>query len=470
MRDSGKQPHMPTAFGPSPMERTILFVLPTLSALGPLLPALPGLFAFRIAVALLLVVVLANRSLTLKNSPLARSTIALLAAGAMSSTVLVIAHGLTSTGASELVSAAFGLLLLTSVVLVRADAQVLRSLVGGWLVAFAVTGALALQELRTGWRAPNYLLNRDSASVLTDTGAASSLGNPNDYAYFLLASLLVFVAAFSCTRRRLLRISFLVAIALIPALILATGSSLGLLGLGILALALLASRSAVVTICAAPWLVAVILIATTTPNFTSLVANNTAFDQGATGTVRLNLLLNGLKFSLETGFLGLGPGGFEARVAAAQVGDYPTYGILSPHSALIEILSQYGAIVLIFAAILVLRLLIVGWRAARDLSSPKGDRFVGFTLVMFSAMIPVMSIMMSSTLDPSHTWMAFAVALAAGRHLEDRSHAGALRISVGTPSREGDDRSSLRSDFTDDDRLVEPPFAKAARVRRTHEL
>lgn len=404
------------AVGSSRGERFLVFLLPTLSALGPLFPVAGSIFAFRLATLLFLVIVLVRKRSTMPRSRLRTSVWILLGIALIATVFLSVAHGIDTYAASELNSCFFGVVLLIGVLFARIDSSLIKALMLGWTLAVTVTGALALYELRTGWRASNYFANRDVESVLTDPGLASSFGNPNDFAYFLLIGLLILLAAFAVVRSKLVAIVLVAYLLLIAFLIQRTESTLGFVVLGTIVLGIVLVRVPLASIIVVPSLAILALVVSNTPGGLGGLlgvpsSQVSLFSEGQTGAVRLNLLSNGLNFASETSFLGLGPGGYETRTAEVHPGDLPTREILSPHSATMEILSQYG--IFVFAATVAVVLLIAnaGWRAYRAERNRRSMKVAGMSLVMFAILAPLMTVMASSSLEPSYSWMSFASVL-----------------------------------------------------------
>lgn len=405
----GEKPTPPSTWP----ERALILILPTLAALGPLLPFVGSVFAFRAAALLFFFVVFFRRRPKRPSSVLRTATWALVIIGTLAAFVLSLLHGVDTYAASELASCFFGAVLLIAVLLARLDRKFITALFLGWAAAIVVAGALAVYEMQTGWRASNYLANREIASVLTDPGLASTFGNPNDFAYFLLIAFLVLVSGFAVVRSRfvgLLIIAFLAGIAL---LIQKTESTLGLAALAIIVLCLVLARFPYAVILVAPvFAAAALLVANSPGGIAGLMGVDRAqvswFEEGQTGAVRFNLLANGLNFTLESGFLGLGPGGYEPRTAEGHPSDLVTKGILSPHSAILEILSQYGIFVFAATLVVVFHMARIGWRSYRDKSFGRGRQVAGLALVLFAVLSPLMTMMASASLEPSYTWMAFA--------------------------------------------------------------
>lgn len=71
--------------------------------------------------------------------------------------------------------------------------------------------------------------------------------------------------------------------------------------------------------------------------------------------IRKNLILNGWHFALESWFMGIGAGQFEHKVLSGE-GKFNTMNKGNPHNFTIEVLSQYGIIPLILLAIFFMKI------------------------------------------------------------------------------------------------------------------
>jgi hypothetical protein len=118
--------------------------------------------------------------------------------------------------------------------------------------------------------------------------------------------------------------------------------------------------------------------------------------------VRWNLFLNGLAFTGETALIGLGPGGFEIRMMSAA--KYDTAGIQSTHSGVIEVLAQYGVVVFLAVACLLIWLTVEGAKGIRGSVRRSELRELSVALVIGTVALTPLSFTNSSTLDLSFTW------------------------------------------------------------------
>ncbi len=132
---------------------------------------------------------------------------------------------------------------------------------------------------------------------------------------------------------------------------------------------------------------------------------------------RLLIYQDALDVSLKTGFLGLGPGGFPVYFGAHG----STSGFVNPHSYLLEILSQYGLLILFgFLALLVYLL----YRLSLILktgASEESER-LGRMGVLIIAVLLVTSFASSSYMLNNYNWGILAL-LIKGIEMEGRHRA-----------------------------------------------
>ena len=93
--------------------------------------------------------------------------------------------------------------------------------------------------------------------------------------------------------------------------------------------------------------------------------NKISIDERLSSNVlRRNLILDGIYFFKESNGLGVGAGNFKSYIRAGK-GHYQTDGIDSPHNWVIEIISQYGAVIIILFLILFVYLIVVIYRSVK---------------------------------------------------------------------------------------------------------
>jgi len=117
---------------------------------------------------------------------------------------------------------------------------------------------------------------------------------------------------------------------------------------------------------------------------------------------RKGLIKNGIDFSFESKFMGIGPGQFRFRHDSGKINNH-TYGNNGPHFYFLEILSQYGIIILIFYLVLLSALLIRGLRMWK--SNPELALNIVLCLICFVGT----SVMPSGFLILDINWIFIAI-------------------------------------------------------------
>jgi O-antigen ligase len=395
----------------SRFQRILLFLVPPLAVLGPLVPIAGPLFGFRLVVIVLMfsLIIAGHRS---GKSPVPGVLWSVIGLFVLSTVGHMLLGRVGENGWGEVASVATGLALVIAVLTLGAGASVLRPLLSGWLAAFMLTAVIAGLELSTGLRMPNHLIGRDALAVASESAPASTLGNPNDYALLLVLAVVPLVTGFHLSRRRGARRLYFVALASTPLLVYATQSRLGLVLIVIIFAALLLPRIPLASLIAAPLVAALMLIAIFTPaTVTRLIDVGVAdwsgfFLGGGSGAVRANLVSNGLAVSASSGFLGVGPGGFPGALADSNTLAF-TAGITSPHSGVIEVLAQYGFIGLLVAILWFRQMCGTVWAAAPWKVAP-ATRTPAVAVILLLVLAPVWSLMTSTTLSSSVLWVFLA--------------------------------------------------------------
>ncbi len=230
-----------------------------------------------------------------------------------------------------------------------------RALLRGWLAAGWLTSLIAGWELVTGQHLDSVFvedrLGETSGVVL------STFGNPNNYGAFILLTVPFvaivasgWAALWGLGRRDVVAARLLCIV--LPALLLLSGSRLAVVGMaaGIGTFLLLNRRHRLagrVARISAVGVGALLIGAFATgqeiaAKFSTLFY--TAPFTQTSGQARLNLTLNGLDFLAQTYGVGLGAGGFEAKMSSGRF-NFPVQAeVVNPHNFWIEVASQYGLV------------------------------------------------------------------------------------------------------------------------------
>lgn len=258
-----------------------------------------------------------------------------------------------ATGVEDVFAVGFGFAVgVALLILGTTQAVRLRWLRRGWVVAFLITGGIALWEIITGNHLPGDYVEQAPDYALQSI-AISTFGNPNNYGAFLVICLPFLVVSSQKSRSRVVFIFFEVLILFLFFFLFMTGSRSALLGavleIGVLVLFFGAWKRGVAALVG----VLSIVIGATYAGFSlrdlqlivSLqeMVSEGAFEQGSL-RVRLGLTLNGLWMLARTFGFGVGAGGYEI---VSQRLDLPYYtgGLVNPHNFWIEVSSEYGIFV-----------------------------------------------------------------------------------------------------------------------------
>lgn len=315
-----------------------------------------------------------------------------------------------------------GLFLAYALSSAKDSARTLRMVFAGWIMAFVVTATLGAREIVLGEHLPNYLTSTDVANVDLRL-IASTFGNPNNYAAFLVTAFPFLVNLVLRSRARTIRSLGISLAAMTCLLMLYTGSRICIfaLGLEILILALLGGTRFRKGLFGFAIIISLFLLVAGTglagsiapglPTKLDSATPSRIFDEAtgggstSSGERRVNLYLDGLWMISDSGGLGVGPGNFEAVMSTADV-PYDTGGVLSPHNAYLEIASQYG--LLVFGAFLLWAGICfrICWRAARH-GGPRA-RLWGMTAIAAFIGNCVSALASSSYLTGSTNWVFMA--------------------------------------------------------------
>ncbi len=407
----------------------MVLVLPLLASLGPLVAVVGPMWGFRVACLVLGGYAFLTRS-NRQRSELKSRLVALICGWGVVLVALSIFVPLAGSARTEVVSISTGMVLIWAMGTLPEPRRLMALLPAAWLIAFTVTGAIAVREFFTGQHFSNYYLDDAELQRFEASNyVASTFGNPNNYAFFLCSAFPFLLVGAYRARRTSTRVVFAAAAMLAFALVFVTGSRLGT-GILVLQVVVIFLASGLLRKLAMV-LLGVLLIAlvrvgapdvfeSTTDQVTEQV--EATFGGGGEGLlyelrsngalsagVRLNLVRNGWDFALDSALLGAGPGSFE-RLMSEGEGDYPTAGIVNPHSGWTEVLVEYGLVIFILIGLFLARIVSTGWGAFRrdGLRRRGGDGDFGLLIAGLGIGMPLLSMMNSTFLQPSVVWALVA--------------------------------------------------------------
>lgn len=426
------------------LETILFWVLPTLAVLGSLAPVSGPFFAFRVAVPLAVIASLLSgrRTQTGKRTGIRTLIVAFCWLWFIVMALLSIVGTRTDELWTEALSLGVGLLLIATTALLADTRHVLRIWANGWLAVYLLTVAIVIWELATDAHLPNYYIyqNIDLPSWAGDSSPAATLGNPNNLAFFLLASMIVLLSGRALATSRGVRILFTASALSVPVVLVSTNSRT--------AVAAVVAAGVIYLLFHRPLLGLVTLMAALVASLALFKARATPFGGlqraiqewfgdfigGQSGSIRVNLALNGLEFLADTALVGTGPGGFQEQMARS--GKYATFGITSPHNGAIEVLVQYGPLVFVTLLSLLVMFSVIGARAYRRSAAGSSERQLATALILALVLMAPMVVMNSTTIAQSFPWVYFAFLTALAIFLEGGGEelpardAGALRFEA----------------------------------------
>ena len=279
----------------------------------------------------------------------------------------------------RLFSIALSLASLLAFVLYPWTRERLRLLGRAWLFAWFVAVIPAIYEIASGNHLPNYLSSSPDWVRASSDDVASYFVNPNPFAYFLCASMAIFVMSSALEERRLRNV-MLTCCAISPVIIYPTNGRLALAVSLVFLLWMVATREVVrpylrqLTAVTVAFAVAVAMVLICSPAVMSRILES--FE--GSGSERLRLYLNAIWMFLST----------------------------------YEILSQYGFLI---TAMVGAALVALTWRSMRGIGKSRedpADRIIRQGIAITAITLPVLSFGDSTFLDSPIAWTQVATLLA----------------------------------------------------------
>jgi hypothetical protein len=428
--------------------RLVAFSLPILAVVGSYAPSLAFLggqiFLFRVIAGCVFAAgVLALRhtsSIDKSHGRIARTTLRL--AYVWVSWGLALTFFVSDRGAAflELLIVLLSLGLALSLIGIGAGSENgIRALRLGWVAAYCVAGSVALWEIQTGHHltssftidTPSYVL-RDGITI------QSTLGNPNDYAAFILLCFpfLAWTVLLTGGLRRLACIGLVISA---PILVILSGSGIAMVGLlaeAVVLLLLRLRRRGRLVVFALCTLVLYVLLGALAPIDPFLVGSHVAsvstqqVGSADSLAVRINLTRDGIWMTTRSYGVGLGPASFADEITSGDK-PFPTAGIVDPHDFWIEVLAQYGVVVFVLFMAWLGQMVRAGWKVRRSRHS--SIPLTGEILIVALSGYVLAAVANSSFLESSINWMFLATAAtmtaflqSADQSLPSRGGSGAL--------------------------------------------
>lgn len=371
--------------GTSKALRAALLVLPLLASFGSLITLSGGFFGFRILAVILVLVTLLRFA---RAEPWGAADLCLLGAAGFTALSGALHLGLSRPWPSGAVSEYVALVLALALALAgrplhRRDPGLALVVCRGWVLAALVATVIAAWEILTQQHLPNH------PDAVGDQPSAG-LGNPNALAVFLILACLWGAWVRRADPRRGWRTASWVQLVMTLPILWEGGARAAIL-IWVVCCAWLAWRRAVrnrdtvakLVLCLLPG-AAALAAAAAIPLVVTLFRE--VADPDRSGSVRLNLSLNGLRLAWESGGLGTGPGSFETELALLS-GALPTGTQVNAHNVWLELMVQYGVLPL---------LLLLVWLVLTAVRSPTRDNPTGLAV---AALLPLATL--DSSLLPS---------------------------------------------------------------------
>jgi hypothetical protein len=241
-----------------------------------------------------------------------------------------------------------GLMFALAVALVQLyrTAETVLTVARGWLYMAVLVEVVSIWEVVTARHLPNYHLTVDRSGTPAWNDIAGPFGAPSQLAAVLVMAAIVMAVGWSLEHDRKLRWAYLAVCAPMPYLLERTGSTLGLVLLLVVAVCWLAvyrwGRRVGIAVLALVVLALPqgrALLVSVAQQIGSLFGEPT--DAAFTAGDAFNLLRDGAVLLVRSTWIGVGPAGFPYAMTNRST-PYFTHGVITPHSALVEVASQYG--------------------------------------------------------------------------------------------------------------------------------
>lgn len=310
-------------------------------------------------------------------------------------------------GFKEVIGVVVGLLTMVAMTMVADSREWIVTVCRAWLLGMVVAIVPGILEVVTGRHLPNYREGSPAWIRTSATDIASFLVNPNLFAYFLAAGMIVMVVGWQLEDSRLMKAMYLGCTFVSFPLILLTGSRLTLLAcLFIVAWLLLRSRVlAIVSAVLAAAAALMIVVTGWLPRLLTIIGDIIHDLSSNSGRSRLAVYRDAGWMFVDSHGMGIGPGQFQTQVLWAP---WPTRGTIDPHNGFVEVFLGYG---LLLGVVLVALAAAVLWCSIRRQWAGDVDpvnRVLAEALTVSMLVIPVIALSNSSYLKNPVVWAQMA--------------------------------------------------------------
>ena len=320
-----------------------------------------------------------------------------------------------------------GLMFALGVALVQLyrTAETVLTIARGWLYMVVLVEVVNLWELVSGSRLSNFHLLPDRRGTPGWSDIAGPFQTPSELAAVFVMAAIVMAVGWSLEHDRRLRWAYVAVCAPMPYLLWRTSSTLGLLLFVIVAVCWLAVYSWGRRVGIA--LLVVVLVAL--PQGRSLLVSlwrqvGTLFggttDAAFTAGDAFNLLRDGAVLLVRSTWIGVGPAGFPYAMTTRST-PYFTHAVVTPHSAIVEIASQYG--IGMFVLVTLVGIGLAKWaidRLRRTARQPLrgAPRIIAMWTLVAVLIWPLLSMLGPTYLDQSVAALFVATVAMWARHIE----------------------------------------------------
>ncbi|HET7725464.1 MAG TPA: hypothetical protein VFK68_12545 [Propionibacteriaceae bacterium] len=322
---------------------------------------------------------------------------------------------------------AVGLMFALAVALVQLyrTAETLLTIARGWLYMAVLLEATAFWEILSGNHLSAYHLAPDRQGTPAWGEVAGPFGTPSQLAGVLVAAVVVLAVGWSLEHDRRLRWAYIAACLPMPYVLWRTGSTLGMLLFLVTCVCWLAVYSWGRRIGIAALAVAVVALPQGRTFLGALASQVGSLFGGTTsatftGGDAFNLLRDGAVLLVRSAWLGVGPAGFPYEMATRST-PYFTHGVVAPHSAVVEVASQYG--ISMFVLVVLAGIGLVKWavdRLRRTAKQPLrgAPRIVALWTLVAVLLWPWLGMLGPTYLDQSVSALFLATIAMWARHIE----------------------------------------------------
>lgn len=288
--------------------------------------------------------------------------------------------------------------------------------VRGWLLAFAVLAPVAAWEIITGDHLEGKWLEHSQTQFIDHPNRfmpATTFGNPNDYASFLVMTTPLLLVVFP--RKPLILGAAIMAVGVLCYF---TSSRIALVALAVQGLTLLALAASQRLRPLALQGAALLLVAAGAfgaMRFKGGGVEDLRPKEEHSGSIRMALVQTGWYFFTESRGLGVGAGNFEQNLEERDI-PYPKPHVRNPHNWYIEVLSEYGALIFLGLAAFVAAL---GMRSVRE-AFGSGNTLGLFCIVTITGYL-VIACLSSTFMNKLFNWIPLSALVIACDQLRKRN-------------------------------------------------